>query len=164
MTMFLGTSVGSVGHALAGLFQALLPVRPDHIQLRCYVTDPDNGQVISTLVAGNTARVPAAVKAGETVMASKAMTTGTASVSVSRSDLKVRLGHMVLDIPPVDQRDELLELYASEPSTWPAACGQRFIDDFIVPNKWPRSQVIVKLVAKIDGVGSRACSKTLEGL
>ncbi len=139
-----------------------LPVLPDDFQLRCYVSDPVSGQAITSLIPGDNARASAVIKVGETVMAGKATITGTASVSVLGYDLKLQLGQTVLEIPPIGQRDELLELYTSGPSTWPAAYGRRFLSDFSVPNKWPRSQVTVKLVAKVEGVGFRSCSKTLE--
>ncbi len=154
--------LGVQNHATADVFQAPLPVLPEDFQLRCYVTDPATGQGITSLIPGDLARASAAVKLGETIMARKATIIGSASVSVYGYDLKLQLGHTVLEIPPMDQRDALLELYSSEPRTWPASYGQRFISDFTVPNKWPRSQVTVKLVAKIDGVGSRTCTKTLD--
>jgi hypothetical protein len=137
-------------------------VLPDDFQLRCFISDPASGQAISSLIPGDRARASAVVKVGETIMAGKATITGTASVSVYGYDLKLQLGQTSLEIPPIGQRDELLELYTSKPSTWPAAYGRRFVNDFTVPNKWPRSRVTVRIVANIDGVGVRSCSKTLD--
>jgi hypothetical protein len=153
---------GVAPHAAAGAQQSPLPVQSDDFQLRCYVTDPATGQPISSLIPGDIARASAAIKVGETVMAGKASIAATAAVSLYGYDLKLKLGQTVLEIPPLGQRDELLELYTTAPSTWPASYGQRFVTDFTVPNTWPRSQVTVKVVATFEGIGSRSCSKTLD--
>lgn len=153
---------GGAPLAEAGTLQVPLPVQPDDFQLRCYVTDAATGQPISSLIPGDIARASAVIKVGEAIMAGKASIAATAAVSVYGYDLKLKLGQTVIDIPPIGQRDELLELYTSSPSTWPASYGQRFVSDFTVPNEWPRSQVTVKVVATFEGIGFRTCSKTLD--
>jgi hypothetical protein len=146
----------------ADVLQVPVAVQPDDFSIRCHVTDPATGDAIASLIPGDLARASAAIKIGETIMAGKITITGTASAALYGYDLKLKLGQTALEIPPIGQRGELLQLYATEPSTWPASFGQRFSTDFTVPNEWPRSRVTIKLVASVEGVGSRSCSKTLD--
>lgn len=157
--------VPGVSHDVAAeVFQTPLAVAPDDFRIRCFITDPATGQAITSLTPGDPARASATIRIGETVAANKITITGTASAAVYGYDLKLQLGQTVLEIPPVGQRDELLQLYATEPTSLPTSYGQRFRYDFTVPDKWPSSRVTVKLVATVEGIGSRNCSKTLEVL
>lgn len=153
-------SIACMHLAYADAFE--IPVAPNDFDIRCALLNPDTGQPVTTLIPGELARATATVKVGAAVMASSVSIIATASASLHGFTMNFNVGESTLNIPPVEERDEIIDLYSRSDEPPPSEYGRRFIADFTLPNEWPRSRVKIRLMARIPDIGTRTCSKTVE--
>ena len=139
-----------------------IPVQPSDFNIVCALVNPDTGQTLTSIIPGELARATATIKVGASVMAKSVAVVATASVSLHGFNMNMNIGESTLNIPSVEEREELIALYSSRDEPPPTEFGRRFIADFKLPNEWPRSLVKVRLTARIPEVGSKTCSKTIE--